>query len=151
MILFLFFTLFIISKSAISNDESFNRIKRDEVDLLALIERYCEKEMLCIEDTLEDLISYVRDEPYNEDELHNYEGSLFTELLEAVDQYCSDHDQVVSCKHVLLHELSERVLDDDLPDDNELLLMPSDKILRQQVSNEYITMTILVTTNFFYF
>ena len=48
--------------------ESHTRKKRSMLDLLDLIDDYCESENVCIEDVSNDLIFYVSGEGYNEEE-----------------------------------------------------------------------------------
>lgn len=88
---------------------SSDRKKRNIVDLLDLIDDYCESETICIDDVSNDLIYYVSGEGYDDEQ--DSGTSLTTVLLEAIDDRCETDE---NCFEELYAELKDRVLDDPI-------------------------------------
>lgn len=86
-----------------------DRKKRGVISLLDTVDEYCEGEVTCNDDVMDDLIWYMSGEPYD-DEL-DAGTSRTTLLLESIDDKC-ENDQ--SCVDSLLEVLKERILDDPI-------------------------------------
>ena len=86
--------------------------------LLDITGDYCDNEITCVGDVIDDLIYYLTGEGYDED--LDYGTSKETILMESIDNECETDE---SCLEALFDDLRQRVVDDPLGmyDDEDLL------------------------------